>query len=123
MSEQKKKGFFARLREGLSKTRGNMTEKVDAMVRENRKIDDEFYEELEDILLMSDCGLKATTLMIDELRDRVQTNKIKDAAEAREVLKQIMIEQMDIPRPPGIPSGPPLRSSSRFGRNAPGCPL
>ena len=98
--EKKKKGLFARLREGLSKTRGNMTEKGDDMVRENRKIDDDFYEELEDILLMSDCGMAATTVIIDELRARVQRDKIKDAGEAREALKQIMIEQMDIPRPP-----------------------
>ena len=100
MSEAKKKGLFARLREGLSKTRGNMNEKVDDMVRENRKIDEDFYEELEDILLMADCGLKATTLIVDELRERVKANKVKDAGEAREILKQIMIEQMDIPRPP-----------------------
>ncbi len=100
MSEEKKKGLFARLREGLSKTRGNMTEKVDDMVRENRKIDEDFYEELEDILLMSDCGLKATTEIIDELRARVRAGKVKDAAQAREMLKEIMIGQMDIPRPP-----------------------
>ena len=100
MSEEKKKGLFARLREGLSKTRGNMTEKVDDMVRENRKIDEDFYEELEDILLMADCGLKATTVMIDDLRARVKAGRVKDAAEAREMLKQIMVEQMDIPRPP-----------------------
>ena len=100
MSEEKKKGLFARLREGLSKTRGNMTEKVDDMVRENRKIDDDFYEELEDILLMADCGLKATETIVDELKNRVKAGKVKDAAEAREMLKQIMVEQMDIPRPP-----------------------
>jgi len=100
VGEEKKKGLFARLREGLSKTRGNMTEKVDDMVRENRKIDEDFYEELEDILLMADCGLKATTIIIDELRDRVKAGKVKDAAQAREMLKEIMVEQMDIPRPP-----------------------
>ena len=100
MSEEKKKGLFARLREGLSKTRGNMTEKVDDMVRENRKIDEDFYEELEDILLMADCGLKATESIVDELKSRVKAGKVKDAAEAREMLKQIMVEQMDIPRPP-----------------------
>lgn len=100
MSEAKKKGLFARLREGLSKTRGNMTDKVDEMVRENRKIDEDFYEELEDILLMADCGLKATTEIVDELRERVKANRVKDAGEAREILKQIMVEQMDIPRPP-----------------------
>ena len=97
---KEKKGFFARLREGLSKTRGNMTDKVDTLVRETRKIDDDFYEELEDILIMSDCGMKATTVIIDELRARIKKNNIKDAGQARETLKQIMIEQMDIPRPP-----------------------
>ncbi len=100
MSDEKKKGLFARLREGLSKTRGNMTEKVDEMVRENRKIDDDFYEELEDILLMADCGLKATELIIGELKTRVERDKVRDAAAARDMLKQIMTEQMDIPRPP-----------------------
>ena len=100
MSAEKKKGLFARLREGLSKTRGNMTDKVDEMVRENRKIDDDFYEELEDILLMADCGLKATTVIVDELKERVKAEKVMDAAQAREILKQIMVEQMDIPRPP-----------------------
>lgn len=95
-----KKKLFARLREGLSKTRGNMTDKVDALVKENRKIDDEFYEELEDVLILSDCGMKATTRMIDQLRERVEREKIKDASQAREMLKQVMIEEMDIPRPP-----------------------
>lgn len=94
-----KKGLFARLREGLSKTRGNMTDKMDTLVRETRRIDDEFYEELEDILIMADCGVKATTSMIDELRRRVEQDKIKDATVARDMLKQIMIEEMDIPRP------------------------
>ena len=101
MSEEgKKKGLFARLRQGLSKTRGNMTEKVDEMVRDNRRIDEDFYEELEDILVMADCGLKATTVIIDELRARVKKQGVKDAASAREILKAIMVEQMDIPRPP-----------------------
>ena len=98
--EKKKKGLFARLREGLSKTRGNMTEKVDEMVRDNRKVDEDFYEELEDILIMSDCGMKATQVIIDELRKRVKQQNVKDAGAAREILKQIMVEQMDIPRPP-----------------------
>lgn len=100
MAEEKKKGLFARLREGLSKTRGNMSEKIDTVVKESRKIDDDFYEELEDILIMSDCGVKATTSIIDELKSRVEKNHVKEAAEAKKMLKQIMIEEMDIPRPP-----------------------
>jgi fused signal recognition particle receptor len=55
---------------------------------------------VEDILLMADCGLKATSVIIDELRERVKAGKVKDAGQAREMLKQIMTEQMNIPRPP-----------------------
>ena len=98
MSE--KRGLFARLREGLSKTRDSLTGRVDTLVKETRKIDEEFYEELEDILLLSDCGVKATTAIMDELRSRVAKDNIKDAATAKDILKQIMVEQMDIPRPP-----------------------
>ena len=100
MSEEKKSGLFSRLFKGLSKTRGNLTDKVDDLVRETRKIDEDFYEELEDILVMADCGVKATTAIMDELRARVHAENVKDAATAREMLKAIMVEQMDIPRPP-----------------------
>ena len=100
MSETKKKGLFARLREGLSKTRGNLTEKVEELVKDTRKIDEDFYEELEDILILSDCGVKATTAIMDDLRARVKAGKITDANQAKDLLKQIMVEQMDIPRPP-----------------------
>ena len=93
-------GLFAKLREGLTKTRDSLMGRVDALVKETRKIDEDFYEELEDILLMSDCGMKATTAMMDELRRRVSENKVKDADTAKQMLKDIMIEQMDIPRPP-----------------------
>ena len=89
-------GLFAKLREGLTKTRDSLMGRVDTLVKETRKIDEDFYEELEDILLMSDCGMKATTAMMDELRE----NKVKDADTAKQMLKDIMIEQMDIPRPP-----------------------
>lgn len=93
-------GLFAKLREGLTKTRDSLMGRVDTLVKETRKIDEDFYEELEDILLMSDCGMKATTAIMDELRRRVNENKVKDADTAKQMLKDIMIEQMDIPRPP-----------------------
>lgn len=93
-------GLFAKLREGLTKTRDSLMGCVDTLVKETRKIDEDFYEELEDILLMSDCGMKATTAIMDELRRRVSENKVKDADTAKQMLKDIMIEQMDIPRPP-----------------------
>ena len=100
MSEEKKKGLFSRLFQGLSKTRGNLTDKVDDLVRETRKIDEDFYEELEDILLMADCGVKATTAIMDELRRQVKEQNVKEAGQAREMLKAIMVKEMDVPRPP-----------------------
>ncbi|MBQ6565023.1 MAG: signal recognition particle-docking protein FtsY [Clostridiales bacterium] len=95
-----KKGLFSRLFAGLGKTRNNMTEKVDTLVKETRKIDDDFYDELEDILILSDCGMKATMSMMDELRDQVKAQKVTDASVARDMLKEIMVKEMDIPRPP-----------------------
>ena len=100
MSEEKKKGLFSRLFQGLSKTRGNLTDKVDDLVRETRKIDEDFSEELEDILLMADCGVKAPTAILDELRAQVKAQNVKEAAQAREMLKAIMVKEMDVPRPP-----------------------
>ena len=98
--EEKKKGFFNRLVEGLNKTRENIVSGMDSIFSGFSAIDEDFYEELEDILLMSDCGMKATTAIMDELRRRVSENKVKDADTAKQMLKDIMIEQMDIPRPP-----------------------
>ena len=74
MAEKEKKGLFARLREGLSKTRDTLMGRVDTLVKETRKIDEDFYEELEDILILSDCGMKATMAIMDELRARVENS-------------------------------------------------
>lgn len=95
-----KKGLFARLFSGLSKTRGNLTEKVDEITREDRKIDEDFYEELEDALLLADCGVKATTVILDELREQVKKQNLRYAGQARQALMDIITAQMDIPRPP-----------------------
>ena len=93
-------GFFARLKQGLSKTRGNLTERVDELVENTVEIDEDFYEELTDILLLSDVGVHASTQIIDELRNRVEAQKIKDATVARKMFKDLLVEEMNIPRPP-----------------------
>ena len=92
-------GFFARLKQGLSKTRGQMTERIDELTQATQVIDEDFYEELTDILLLSDAGMAATDKMITALKQEVAAQKIKDAKQAKEVLKQIMVEEMNIPRP------------------------
>jgi len=95
-----KKGFFARLREGLSKTRGNLTDRVEELVESTGVIDEDFYEDLTDILIMSDAGVKATDAIIDELKARVKNQDVKSPEKAKEMLKEILVEQMNIPRPP-----------------------
>lgn len=93
-------GFFQKLKDGLFKTRKNMTDKVDDLVASTEKIDDDFYEELTDILLLADVGVAATEDIIEKLKVRVKSESIKDAKVAREALKSIMIDEMSIPRPP-----------------------
>ena len=92
-------GFFDRLKKGLSKSRGNLTERVDELVENTAVVDDDFYEELTDILLLSDVGVRASTEIIDELRRRVEEKKVKDARTARQMFKDLLVEEMNIPRP------------------------
>ena len=92
-------GFFQRLKEGLFKTRSGLTDKVDELVKNTRVIDDDFYEELTDILILADVGMAATTDIMDKLKARVTEQKVKDADQAKEIFKQILIEEMNIPRP------------------------
>lgn len=92
-------GFFARLKQGLSKTRGQLTERIDELAKSTQVIDDDFYEGLTDILLLSDAGVAATEEIISRLRERVHREKIKDAQAAKALLKGIMTEEMNIPRP------------------------
>ena len=92
-------GFFARLKSGLKKTRDQFTREVDDLVESTEVIDEDFYDNLTDILLLADVGLPATEEVIDQLRARVAQDNVKDAAQAREILKELLIDQMNIPRP------------------------
>ncbi len=93
-------GFFDRLKKGLSKSRGNLTERVDELVENTPVVDDDFYEELTDILLLSDVGVKASTEIIEELRSRIEEKKVKDAPTAKQMFKDLLTEEMNIKRPP-----------------------
>ena len=92
-------GFFQRLKEGLSKTRGNFTSKVDSLVENTQAIDEDFYDELTDILILADAGAKATDRIISQLRERVTQLRMKNAKEAKALLQQIIVEEMKVPRP------------------------
>ncbi len=89
-----KKGFFKRLADGLAKTRNNIAAGIDAVFSGFSRIDDEFYEEIEEILVMGDLGVKATQEIIEDLKARVKEEHIKDPAACRELLINSMKEQM-----------------------------
>lgn len=97
---EKKGGIFSRLWRGLTKTRDNVAGKVDDLVENTGVIDEDFYESLVDILIMSDMGVRTSDKVITELRKRVEAGRIKNPREAREILKTILKEIMDKPRDP-----------------------
>ena len=91
-----KKGFFSRLVEGLTKTRDNIVSGIDSVFHGFSKIDDEFYEELEEILIMGDLGVKATESILDDLRDKVKSNHVKEPAECKQLLIDSIKQQMQV---------------------------
>ncbi|MBQ2947641.1 MAG: signal recognition particle-docking protein FtsY [Clostridia bacterium] len=99
-AEDEKKGLFSRLWNGLSKTRTNVAGRVDELIEATEEIDEDFYEDLVDILIMSDMGVRTSDKVIEELKRRVEAEKITDARKARDILKQILKDIMDMPRKP-----------------------
>lgn len=98
MSEEvkEKKGFFKKLVEGLTKTRNNIVSGIDAIFSGFSKIDEDFYEELEEILIMGDLGVKATEEILDSLRQKVKEQHIKEPAECKQILIDSIKEQMKV---------------------------
>lgn len=94
--KKEKKGFFSRLVEGLSKTRDNIVSGIDSIFSGFSKIDEEFYEEIEETLIMGDIGVKATEEIIENLRLKVKENHIKQPSECKELLIASIKEQMDV---------------------------
>ena len=83
--DEKKQGLFSRLWQGLSKTRGNVAGRVDELIEATETIDEDFYEDLVDILIMSDMGVRTSDKVIQELKTRVARERITDAKKARAV--------------------------------------
>ena len=94
MSE--KKGFFGRLVQGLTKTRDNIVNSIDSIFSGFSSIDEDFYEELEEVLIMGDLGINTTTSIMENLRQKVKEEKIKDPAECKALLINSIKEQMDL---------------------------
>lgn len=90
-------GFFSKLAEGLSKTRNSIVSGIEAIFSGASSIDDDFYEELEEILIMADLGVNTTGAIIEQLKEKVKENKIKEPAECRQLLIDSIKEQMSLP--------------------------
>ena len=95
MSEEKK-GFFSRLKAGLTKTRDNIVHGIDSVFSGFSAIDDDFYEELEEILIMGDIGVNATGDILERLRVQVKEQNIKEPKECKELLIESIREQMRV---------------------------
>ncbi len=93
---EEKKGFFKRLVQGLAKTRDNIVSGIDSIFSGFSSIDEDFYEEIEEILIMGDLGVKATEAIIENLKEQVKEKKIKEPAACKELLIQSIKEQMDV---------------------------
>ncbi len=90
-------GFFDRLRNGLSKSRNQMNEYMDDLFAAGRPIDEDFYEELEEILVMADVGAETSEEIIEIMKERVSEKKWSDAYLAKDILKDIFKEKLEMP--------------------------
>lgn len=90
--------FFERLKEGLTKTRKSLVEKVESLFT-SRKIDEKSLEDLEEVLITADVGMKAVEEIMNSLREKSRKGEIKDVTSLKEVLKKEMVSILDHPRP------------------------
>lgn len=93
--ESENKGFFGKLRDGLLKTRDQFSSQIKNLFTSNVKIDDEMYEELEDILISADIGMETTLAIVDSLRYEINERNIKDSDEIYPLLEEIMVRHLD----------------------------
>ena len=91
-----KKGFFGRLVEGLTKTRNNIVSGIDSIFSGFSAIDDDFYEEIEETLIMGDIGIQTTMSIMEDLRKKVKDQHIKEPEECKEILIDSIKAQMDL---------------------------
>lgn len=94
--EEGKKGFFSRLKAGLTKTRDNIVKGIDSVFSGYSAIDNDFYEELEEILIMGDMGVSATTQIIDDLKEQVEEQHLKEPSQCRQLLVDNIKKQMRV---------------------------
>ena len=85
-------GIFSKIKENLQKTRDNITKKIDGIVKSFTKIDEEFFEELEEILISSDVGVSTSELICERLRAKVKSYGETDPEKIKDLLKEVITE-------------------------------
>jgi fused signal recognition particle receptor len=90
-------GLFDKIRERLNKTRDNISSKLNNVIKNFQKVDEEFFEELEEALILSDLGVPTTDRVVERLRDYVKKNKVSDPTDIKRILVGILTTDMDAP--------------------------
>ena len=89
-------GFFDKLKRGMNKTKTSFDEKINNVFSSFRKVDEEFLDELEEILIMSDIGMDTSVKIIDSLRERIKKEKLKDEEDVKKALREEMQKILDV---------------------------
>jgi fused signal recognition particle receptor len=97
--------FFEKLKAGLAKTKAAVSDRIDEIFKSFVKVDEDLMDELEELLICADCGVETTEQILDELRDRIKEERISDAEQAKQVLKEILVSN--------VGEGEPLKCSTK----------
>ena len=89
-------GFFDKLTNGLNKTKTSFDEKINIVFKNFRKVDEEFLDELEEVLIMSDIGMETSIKIISNLREKIKKEKIQDEEEVKQALREEMQKILDV---------------------------
>ena len=94
--KDEKLNIFEKLKKGLTKTRNDFSGKIDGIINSYKKIDEELFEDLEEVLITSDVGIKTTIKLIDNLRDRIKEDKVSEPEKVKELLKDEIKKVMEV---------------------------
>ena len=89
-------GFFDKLKQGMNKTKSAFDEKINNVFKSFRKVDEEFLDELEEILIMSDIGMETSVKIIGNLRERIKKEKLQDEKDVKKALREEMQKILDV---------------------------
>lgn len=87
-------GFFSKIKEGLKKTRSNISDGITNILNSFTKIDEDLFEELEELLVMSDIGVETSVKICDELRVRVKRDGVTDTGKIKSIMHDIIVEML-----------------------------